>query len=250
MAKIKKKSNALGRKRFCFLALSFLCLICAAICAYMVYVDLKEFGSSSAETPVFWLKAVAVVVFAFLGKYFRNQRKIVSAGIKGEKETAQLLSKRLPEDYRVFQNINVTFDGKTSEIDTVVVGKSGVFVVEAKNTGGNITADISAQKWHQRKIRGRQIHEKEFYNPVKQVGTHVYRLANFLRENGIRVRVEAAVFIANPETEICFLSERGNIPVYFAKDNGENKLIQYIMDGKSQIDQKTLEKIQRCLNRS
>ena len=76
---------------------------------------------------------------------------ILVSGINGERIAAKVLA-ALPDSYTVFQDVEVTYDGKVSEIDNIVVGKSGVFIVEVKNHNGNITGDCEDTYWIQHKV--------------------------------------------------------------------------------------------------
>jgi hypothetical protein len=176
-----------------------------------------------------WLIFLAVGIAGMVGAVTQqNKATIYRVGLEGEQVTAQIIS-YLPAEYYGFQNVNVTFDGKTSELDLVVVGPTGVFVIESKNLNGSIYGHLQNPQWIQGKIgRGGTPYSKSFYNPVKQVGTHVYRLANYLRGCGANVFVNAAVFFSHPAATVQMTGEAGNIPVFAVSANGIGMLLQYI----------------------
>lgn len=242
MAKLKKKSRKLGETHLTYLSLTLLAYIMLVLCAVLGVISLKN-----GEMVILGVSALGFVVFLLLGRHMHNNASIVASGLKGERQTGQLL-KKLPEGYTVFQNINVSFRGKTSELDTVVVGKSGVFVIETKNSKGIISGSYQSQNWTQTKHRGTQTHQKTLYNPTKQVGTHVYRLANFLRDEGINVNVSAAVYFADNEAELSLSGEEGGIPVFACANNGEKALLDYIKKGSSKLSDSTVKKINKLLN--
>ena len=70
----------------------------------------------------------------------------------------------------------------------------------------------------------------EMYNLVKQIGTQIYRLANYLRQNGVNTYIEGMVYFANKS---CWLSLTGNcdIPVCSSSDSDENRLCRQILSG-------------------
>lgn len=192
---------------------------------------------------------IALICF-FLAGYASKQCNVYRTGVNGEDEAAEIVA-QLPEGYYGFQNVKVTFDGKTSELDMVVVGQTGVFVIETKNMNGTIEGNTSEAYWEQHKVgRGGTPYSNQFYSPVKQVGTHVYRLANYLRRNRIQVRVEAMVFFANPETKIYIQGEQEKIPVYSMSDKGAYRVCQRILEGTANLPVKKVKEICRVIHRS
>lgn len=72
-------------------------------------------------------------------------------GSSGERILYITLTKKfqIPEN-QIFRNVYIpTRNGKTSEIDLLVVSKKGLFVFECKNYGGNIYGDANREKWIQ-----------------------------------------------------------------------------------------------------
>ena len=70
--------------------------------------------------------------------------KIWRSGAKGEENVAKCL-KHLGDRYHVFHD--VMLQGKRGDIDHVVVGSNGVFVIETKNNNGTISC--SGDSWSQ-----------------------------------------------------------------------------------------------------
>lgn len=177
-----------------------------------------------------------------------DQQSIIASGIQGEKFAEMQLSS-LPDDYVIFRNMKISFDNRISEIDNIIVGKSGVFVVEIKNNNGNIFGDYSDKEWIHNKIgRGGTPYSKSFYNPVKQVGTHVYRLSHYLKDNNIRTYVNGIVYFANPRTNVTVSGEPNNIPVFSYNTNQGQDMIEYILNGKENLSNESIHKIIHLLN--
>ncbi len=173
---------------------------------------------------------------------------ILVSGIHGERNAAKILA-TLPDSYIVFQNVTVTYDNKKSEIDNIVVGKSGVFIIEVKNHNSHIVGDLKDTYWIQQKVgRGGTPYENKLYNPVKQVGTHIYCLANYLRQNGVNIYVEGMVYFVN---KACWLSVTGNsdISVYSSSAGEENQLCRKILSGNYNLDSGSINYICRLINR-
>ncbi len=193
--------------------------------------------------PVMAAGLITAVVGIILISAFGSKASSLKYGIKGERDTAALI-KRLPDGYYGIQNALVCFDGKQSEIDMVVVGPSGVFIVESKSRNGRIVGDYDAKYWTQHKIgRGGTPYSSDFYSPVKQVGTHVYRLANFLRENGAKIQVEGAVYMSSKESALSLSGTPGRIPVFTNTPDGINRLYRFITSGNTKLSPKNVNQI-------
>lgn len=122
-----------------------------------------------------------------------NDVEVLRSGLEGETYALKMLSK-LSDEYHIFTNTIITYDGKQSETDVIVVGPTGIFIVDVKNYKGTICGGCDDQSLVHIKTKG----ESEYvYNPLKQVSTHVYRLANFLRDKGIQCWVNGGVFFTN-----------------------------------------------------
>ena len=168
-------------------------------------------------------------------------------GDAGERQTGYMLEQILPDGYTIVQNAVVTYQDGQSEIDNIVIGKTGVFIIEVKNMKGDIYGDYESRYWLQDKTDRYGIeHKKEFYSPVKQVGTHIFRLANYLRDNKISTHISGAVYFVNPETDAIIKGEPKDIPVFDYDSTQE--MINYIMNGNANLSGRTVERIIQLLN--
>lgn len=261
MAKIIKKHSALERE--CELwknkgksdltkALVFfiIAIVLGAFCVLGAGLSLAFPVLSVVFVIIFFILAVcliASVIFLIKVLYYYNRAKILALGIKGENRTADIIAD-LPEGYYGFQNLNITYQGKKSEIDLVVVGPTGIFVIETKNRNGHITGRYENKEWTQHKIgRGGTPYSSNFYNPVKQVGTHIYRLAHYLKENGALVHIDGAVYFSNPETTIEVGTAESAIPVFAAGKGGEKALKKFILSAQNRPSPNTLLKAYNLL---
>lgn len=179
---------------------------------------------------------------------YANKAKIRESGIEGELTTSELIQS-LPEEYYGFSNVKVTYEDQTSELDMIVVGPGGIFVIETKNLNGEIRGTYTSRNWVQRKVgRGGTPYSNEFYSPVKQIGTHIYRLANFLRDNGVFVYVNGAVYFSNVDAKVEVLGESNGIPVFSCWDHGEELLRDYILADEKKLNAETIEKVCKLLS--
>lgn len=235
MAQVIKKNGELqsnyenhrkkGIRGVVLCGLSFVCFIPLTV----VFVQL--FGTTEAM-PFFAIFVVIITLAGTIGGgiyagTMRKKAEIYRVGLAGEEAAARLVS-RLPDSYCAFQNLKITFEGNESELDLVVVGPTGIFVIENKNMNGYIVGHAEAYQWVQNKVgQGGTPYSKQFHSPIKQVGTHVYRLANVLRQNRINTYVEAAVYFSNNETAVQITGE-SKTPVFAASADGGNGVLSYI----------------------
>lgn len=194
------------------------------------------------------LAAIALLFGIFLSKAavsYTPESK--SYGNLGEEVAGVMLEKFLPDSYTVIQNAVISYGSGQSEIDNIVIGRSGVFIIEVKNSKGTIIGDCENKDWLQQKTDRYGIeHQKYFYNPIKQVGTHIYRLANYLRDNKIFTHIKGAVYFANSNTSLSIHGDTDNIPVF--SFYSQNEMIDYIKEGTANLSDKTIERIIQLLN--
>ena len=136
------------------------------------------------------LIAVAMFVIAGLIWLFgnhgidklRHPEEWKNEGSSGERIIYRTLIDQMhvPEN-QILRNVYVpTADGKTSEIDLLVVSKKGILVFECKNYAGNIYGDAQRNKWIQ--YLGKK--KSYFYNPFMQNRSHVKHLKKYLEQYG------------------------------------------------------------------
>ena len=148
----------------------------------------------------------------------------------------------MPKEYCVYENISVTYNGKTSELDNIVVGPTGIFIFEVKNHKGIISGDYDEKDWFQEKMgRYGRIYYEKFYNPVKQVKTHIYRLANYLKENGIHTYIEGIVLFTNEESSVN-ITGTGEVPFFSLANDDEKNLLLYIENRPYKMERKQIDK--------
>lgn len=81
------------------------------------------------------------------------------------------------EEYKkVLINLYIPNEHYTSEIDSILINKHGIFVVESKGYSGWIFGNESQKKWTQVLYKNKN----RFYNPIVQNRNHIKALANIL----------------------------------------------------------------------
>lgn len=122
----------------------------------------------AAMNPIFIIVMILTIIVLIFGK------KII--GKAGEHWTKESLSKLPKDKYVILNDIFIEVNGRTHQIDHVVVSPYGIFSIETKQYNGYITGNKYDKKWI--KYAG---NKKYFYeNPIRQNYGHVKALTELL----------------------------------------------------------------------
>lgn len=132
----------------------------------------------------FLIAIISVAVFVLAAIFFRSTPE--SIGNIGESRTARYLQKLPQDSYAVFNDLIVAdSEGRTTQIDHIVVSRYGIFVVETKCYKGWIFGNPQNRTWTQTLWTGRgwyaSSEKYQFQNPIRQNWRHIYVLAEKLR---------------------------------------------------------------------
>ncbi len=183
------------------------------------------------------------IIPAWMSVLFWRQYTRLKSGIQGEKQTGNAL-RGLPDGYEVFTSVRVsTYDGN-AEMDHVIIGDNGIFIVEVKNHKGTIVGSEEDGSWTQHKV-GRKGGEysKQMGNPVKQVRRQVFLLSSYLKQHNIRLWVEGAVFFSNPKTFVDVITDRN--PVITTPSELNRYLTSYVP--RKKVNPADIEKAKKLL---
>lgn len=160
-------------------------------------------------TSEFYKWATFLVIFGIASSFFKyflkrnrygrknqtsNEQAILDAGKEGEKETAFHLS-FLPKEYAMLHNITVRSNGLSAQNDHIVIGFSGIILIETKNYGGTIY--VRPNGW----VREKYGKKEGCTSPIAQSERHKAVVENFLNKNGFgEVPVHIVVAISNSRT--------------------------------------------------
>ena len=170
---------------------------------------------------------LSLVLFA-LYMIAKHNYNILNAGVKGEQQTYEIL-KQLPKDFTVITNPVIHNRGSVNELDFVVIGTNGVYVVETKNYRGIIIGNTSAQNWKQIKHGKNKTYEKDVKNPAKQVYRQGRRMAEMFIDFGISADVFPILYFVDSRSELK-ITDDSEINVSII--NNENDLLDYIVNSK------------------
>lgn len=172
---------------------------------------------------------IATLILGIYCKKIKVNIDIIKSGLKGEKEVLKLLSS-LPKRYKVVSDLHIQGKHTSSQIDYVIVGSNGVFVVETKNIKGHIKGRIGDRNLTQIKTgKGGREYRRDMYNPVFQVKGHALGLTKLLRKNNRHSIVQGVVYFSNEESQVDMTS--GDITVLV---KNRDDLLKYIKQYKKE----------------
>lgn len=112
----------------------------------------------------------------------RRVRRLEQQGASGERELTMALKRRLPRTFALLPNVVITLpNGTAAELDLVVIGASGVYIVEVKTWAGAI------QVVGDRFLRREGQNWRRLASPARQQTLHLRRLTALLAEAGVRL---------------------------------------------------------------
>lgn len=113
-------------------------------------------------------------------------------GKRGENSVKKIIGDTIENEQYIINDLIVLNEGKTSQIDHIVINPQGVFVIETKNYSGEIYGSEKQQEWTQVLAYGKI--KNKLYNPLKQNATHIYNVKKIIGNLPIHSLV---VFVQN-----------------------------------------------------
>ncbi|MGD0644962.1 MAG: nuclease-related domain-containing protein [Candidatus Bathyarchaeia archaeon] len=136
MKKIKGSGNYLKNQVRKNLAKAVFCIVLFGLIFFALSLRaLFTVSLSIFETAGLLVSLAPLAAFYF----YLHKYRIYSAGWEGEKQVAKLLSSKLSDDYLLINDLYL--QNGNGDVDHIVLGPNGVFVLETKNWSGNITCN-------------------------------------------------------------------------------------------------------------
>lgn len=125
------------------------------------------------------------------------------AGVRGEEAAVRAIRSILREDDHLLTNVRIAYDGKPTELDTTIINKYGVFIIEIKNYVGLLIGGENDYEWQKNKITAAgNTYEKKVKNPIKQVKRQIFILAHYLEYYGLRVWVKGYAILIQDNSPV------------------------------------------------
>lgn len=241
--KIKSELKSNKNKAWLYTALTVLfgLLFFVGGAVSLAVILLKKYNLHIAFPIVLFALSFIMLLLFFI---CRKKFSILRSGVVGEKSVFDIL-KKLPNGYTVITNPVIYNRGAVNELDFVVIGKNGVFIVEAKNYRGIIKGKTSDKTWRQIKHgKNNKVYEKEVNNPVKQAHRQGRRMLEVFNDFDITADVYPIVYFADERSEIKITDDaETNVAVM----NNGKMLLDYIVNSKGRhtVNSSELTKIIR-----
>ena len=118
-----------------------------------------------------FLIIIPIVLIIILAVYLKRPE---TRGKRGENRVKWVIGETIENEQYVINDLIVSNNGNTTQIDHIVINPRGVFVIETKNYSGEIYGSENQREWTQVLAYGNV--KNKLYNPLKQNATHVYNV--------------------------------------------------------------------------
>ena len=168
---MRKRDTITTRKHANFIFLIIILLI--------IIDSILFFQSFSDANNLIYFFIGITLTYIFMKWILLPNYIIWNRGAKGEESVIKLL-KKLKDDYFVVHDVKLP--GQNGNIDHIVIGKNGIFVIETKSHKGHISC--KGDSWIQKKV-GRRGTRYESYigSPSKQIKWNATMLKEFLKHS-------------------------------------------------------------------
>lgn len=237
MAKIHKGKNLLKSKRNGLLLRVILIII-------FIIGDIGLIFKIDINIKYKLILIVPSIIGIFLIRYYWKNFKIVKSGVAGE-NIGLKIAKKLPRSYEVFSNIFLHYKGQGCEIDLVVIGDNGVFVIEVKNHNGSIAGRGYDSNWTQHKVgKNGGKYTKRINNPIKQLKKQIHIFSQSIKKEGINIWIDGIILFTNKG---CNLGIKNSDTTIMSVN--DNNIVKYITNhkGKKKYNRGDLDKIKKFL---
>jgi len=210
-------------------------------------ISIAFFAISGLGLLVSFLITNFTLIFIFIiplsiGGFFFKSYLNYSGGLQGEQITVAALQ-NLPDSYSLINDVNLPQG--YGNIDHIVLGSNGIFIIETKNFEGEIRCERDS--WFQYKDTWKIPEEHEIKSPSKQVKGNALRLKQYIESKNIfgktlRLWVEGMVVFSHDN--VILRCDNPTVPVFKV-----NQLCNYIQNKESRIkfSSKELEKVAKIL---
>lgn len=171
-----------------------------------VVLSEEDYTGANNPFPAMGMFLVGGIIFGN-ARYKRNKVKnianMLQQGIDCENHVANSLE-TLPSNYYVLNNVGIKDNMGRSEIDSLVVSKNGIWIVEVKSHIGSIYGEEEDNVWDYERANGQ---DDEIENPLKQSYRQMKILKNIFDAKDIDVFVKYCVVFPNASA-VCVNSDK------------------------------------------
>jgi hypothetical protein len=159
----------------------------------------------------FFVGAIAYIIGGYLYESKITQARIWRAGLFGQKAVEITLSE-LDDKFYLINNLSLPF--KNCDIDHLIIGPNGIFLIETKNYKGEVSCN--GDVWEYQKI-GKMggFYKGHISNPSRQLKRNIWELKSYLDKKSKRLFgenlfpywIQGLVVFTNEETYLKITDE-------------------------------------------
>lgn len=232
----KEKAKKSLKKALPILIVSYAFSILTGLDYFPTYMILGK-----ATPPFIFLGGIAFMygLMQFLVPYQRWK-----SGLSGEKRVERNLSNKLSDEYSMYNDVLLKDGQRSGNIDHIVVGPTGIFVIETKNNQGVITYDRYGWKGM-----------GENKNPIFQVNKNMFRVKDVLKKCDVFTEkppyLKSVVVFSNPKVNLKIMSQPDyGCIVHQIKSFEDPSLADLVKKEPERFSHEELGKIEQCLEDS
>ena len=135
------------------------------------------------------LLIIGIILLVILVRYLQSPE---SRGLRGENKVRCVIGQTVEDKQYVINDLILSSEGMSTQIDHIVINPRGIFVIETKNYSGEIYGAELQREWTQVLAGGNVVNQ--LYNPLKQNATHVYKVKQIVGKLPVHSLV---VFVQN-----------------------------------------------------
>lgn len=155
---------------------------------------------------------VIIFICIAIGAFVAWSKTPLGKGALGELIVKFVIGKTKEGKKYVINNYMLVDEGKSSQIDHIVIRPNGLFVIETKNYSGRIYGNENQHEWTQVLAYGKV--KNKLYNPLKQNATHIYKINKIINA---RVNIRSLVVFVQSNTK--YINAQNVIPLFDLKKN-------------------------------
>lgn len=160
------------------------------------------------------------------------------SGLTGERAVVKNISDKLSSDYSIFNDVLLKDGKRSGNVDHIIVGPTGIFVMETKNNKGIVTYDGYSWKG----IRG---------NPSQQAVSSTFRIKDILKNCEVfkekALYVNAVVLFTNSKINLKISKNPEWCKVFQIKKLTDSCLSDYIKNEPIRFSDKEITSIEQSL---
>lgn len=161
------------------------------------------------------------------------------SGLNGERRVIKNLSDKLNNEYSIFNNVLLKDTKRRGDVDHIIVGPTGIFVIETKNNQGVVS--FNGFNW--KGVKG---------SPSQQVRDNMFRIKDLLKHCTVfednDLFLKHIVLFSNPKAEIKISKEpEYGCKIIQLKSLSDTCLVDFIKNEPTRFTDQEVTKIEQCL---